>query len=76
MGSGGSKNTAKSSAPVQPKIEGDLSGQSHNRERRRSHVETNPPAQSDVLVPCGTCDRKFAADRIQKHAEARDRSCI
>ena len=36
----------------------------HGKERRASHVDTNPPPQSKTLVPCGTCDRKFAADRI------------
>ena len=57
MGSGGSK--AK-----------DLKAE-HGKERRASHVDTNPPPQSKTLVPCGTCDRKFAADRIQRHAEVR-----
>ena len=43
----------------------------HNRERRPSHLETNPPPKSDVLVECNTCGRRFASDRIGRHAEVR-----
>ncbi len=61
MGSGGSKN--KDTGVYG---NGDLvKANGGNRGRRPSHVDTNPPAKSEVLVPCGTCERKFAADRIQ-----------
>ena len=65
MGSGGSKEKQSSGGDV------DLVKANGGRERRPSHVDTNPPAKSEVLVPCGSCDRKFAADRIQRHAEVR-----
>ncbi len=63
MGSGGSKKESGSN--------GDLARANAKglEERRGSHVDTNPPPKSEVLVPCPTCDRKFAADRIQRHAE-------
>jgi hypothetical protein len=38
-------------------------------ERRRSHVDTNPPPQSEVLVECDHCGRTFAEDRITRHME-------
>ena len=41
----------------------------HSRERRLSHVETNPPPQSEVLVKCPHCDRNFAKDRVDRHVE-------
>lgn len=59
MGSGSSKKNLKA----------DEGG--HNRERRPSHVDTNPPPKSDILVKCPTCTRKFASDRIQRHSEVR-----
>jgi len=40
-------------------------------ERRRSHVDTNPPPQSEVLVECTHCGRTFAEDRINRHMEVR-----
>ena len=43
----------------------------HSRERRLSHVETNPPPQSEVLVKCPHCDRNFAKDRVDRHVEVR-----
>ncbi len=61
MGSGGSK---KNDSPPAAAPNG-------NRDRRPSHVDTNPPAKSDLLVECPTCERKFASDRIQRHAEVR-----
>ncbi len=61
MGGGASKNK-DTGVYGNGKLTGD-------RERRGSHVDTNPPPKSDVLVPCGSCDRKFAADRIGRHAE-------
>ena len=63
MGSGGSKDKGSSGKDV------DLIKANGGKERRRSHVDTNPPPKSEVLVPCGTCDRRFAADRIERHAE-------
>jgi len=57
MGSGGSKKQ---------ELQADGGG---GRERRPSHVDTNPPAKSDVLVECDYCDRRFAADRIHRHSE-------
>ncbi len=56
MGSGSSKDEA-------------ATGEGFSRERRASHIDTNPPPKSLVLVQCGTCKRKFAADRIGRHAE-------
>ena len=47
-----------------------------SRERRSSHVDTNPPPKSDVLVECDYCDRKFAADRIQRHMEASNDAAV
>ena len=38
MGGGGSKNLAPPNGSI------------HSRERRMSHVDTNPPPQSEVLV--------------------------
>ncbi|XP_059083473.1 zinc finger C2HC domain-containing protein 1B-like [Tigriopus californicus] len=46
-----------------------LAAEGATRERRPSHIDTNPPPKSDILVECGTCLRKFAADRIGRHAE-------
>lgn len=64
MGSGQSKKGAS------PQNDVDLiAANGGGKERRRSHVDTNPPPKSEVLVPCGTCDRRFAADRIERHAE-------
>merc|ERR1719499_60962 len=56
MGSGGSKKQ-------------ELQPDGGGRERRPSHVDTNPPPQSDILVECPICGRKFAKDRIQRHME-------
>ena len=67
MGGGASKNPPNSSlAP--PMAEG---SSMHSRERRLSHVETNPPPQSEVLVKCPHCDRNFAKDRVDRHVEVR-----
>ena len=63
MGSGNSKKAAAAQAERQ------LDAGGHDRGRRKSHVDTNPPPQSGVLVDCNTCGRRFAADRIGKHAE-------
>lgn len=41
----------------------------YNRERRPSHIDTNPPPQSDLLVECPHCQRSFASDRIDRHVE-------
>ena len=46
------------------------------RERRPSHVDTNPPPQSDILVECPICGRKFAKDRIQRHMEVQENLAI
>ena len=46
------------------------------RERRPSHVDTNPPPQSDILVECPICGRKFAKDRIQRHMEVHEPSIL
>ena len=74
MGSGGSKKAddpGKLSASRVPSgVEPEL--KNFNRERRHSHVETNPPAASDVLVQCQVCNRKFASDRIQKHMQVKE----
>jgi len=68
MGSGNSKKSGKDKAMNGEDL---ARANGFDRERRPSHIDTNPPAKSDVLVPCGTCDRRFAADRIQRHAEVR-----
>ena len=41
----------------------------HSRERRMSHIETNPPPQSEKLVQCPHCDRSFAEDRVDRHVD-------
>lgn len=68
MGSGGSK---KAGNDLKPPGSPSMNGDGYNPERRRSHIETNPPPKSGTLVPCQTCKRNFASDRIQKHAEVR-----
>ena len=62
--------TSYPTIPFDCKQELQADGGGGNRERRSSHVDTNPPPKSDVLVECDYCDRKFAADRIQRHTEA------
>ena len=59
MGGGGSKSLAPPGGSI------------HSRERRLSHVDTNPPPQSEKLVECPSCSRSFASDRIDKHVEVR-----
>ena len=59
MGGGGSKNLAPPAATI------------HSRERRMSHIETNPPPQSEKMVECPYCGRTFAADRIDRHVEVK-----
>ena len=62
MGSGGSKsNTLEIKDPG--------AGGGRLQERRHSHVDTNPPPLSNVLVECPICKRSFAADRIGRHKE-------
>ena len=61
MGGGASKSKTNLSVP---------GGQSlHSRERRMSHIETNPPPQSEKLVKCPHCDRNFAEDRVDRHVD-------
>ena len=57
MGGGGSKSLAPPGGSI------------HSRERRLSHVDTNPPPQSEKLVECPSCSRSFASDRVDKHVE-------
>ena len=71
MGGGASKQTQQSSLALPPMPEGGAS--MHSRERRLSHVETNPPPQSEVLVKCPHCDRNFAKDRVDRHVEVCNR---
>ena len=59
MGGGGSKSLAPPGGSI------------HSRERRLSHVDTNPPPQSEKLVECPSCSRSFASDRVDKHVEVR-----
>ena len=59
MGSGGSKKSQNN--------QGNLNPENFNRERRPSHIDTNPPPKSDVLVECKFCGRTFASDRIDRH---------
>ena len=59
MGGGASKQDSLS--PNQGKI--------HSRERRMSHIETNLPPKSEVLVKCPHCERNFAEDRVDRHVE-------
>ncbi len=65
MGSGNSKKSHSAGASADDL----MAANGHSRERRRSHVDTNPPPKSDILVPCRTCERRFASDRIEKHSE-------
>ena len=39
-------------------------------------MDTNPPPQSDILVECPICGRKFAKDRIQRHMEVHEPSIL
>ena len=59
MGGGGSKSLAPPGGSI------------HSRERRLSHIDTNPPPQSEKLVECPSCSRSFASDRVDKHVEVR-----
>jgi hypothetical protein len=63
MGGGASKDKNELSLPNGATI--------HTRERRMSHVDTNPPAQSDKLVECLHCKRSFASDRVDRHVEVK-----
>ena len=62
MGSGGSKSNSL-------EIKDPGAGGGRLQERRHSHVDTNPPPLSNVLVECPICKRSFAADRIGRHKE-------
>ena len=64
MGGGGSKNLAPPPATM------------HTRERRMSHIETNPPPQSEKMVECPHCSRTFASDRVDRHVEVRSNAKI
>ena len=61
MGSGSSKSNKLE--VVSPDVGG------HNQQRRHSHIDTNPPPLSNVLVECPICKRSFAEDRIERHKE-------
>ena len=64
MGGGASKSKSNLDIPGGNSI--------HSRERRMSHIETNPPPQSEKLVKCPHCDRNFAEDRVDRHVEVRN----
>ena len=61
MGGGASKSNKNLGVPGGNSI--------HSRERRMSHIETNPPPQSEKLVKCPHCDRNFAEDRVDRHVD-------
>ena len=63
MGGGASKSKTDLSVP------GGHHNSIHSRERRMSHIETNPPPQSEKLVKCPHCDRNFAEDRVDRHVD-------
>ena len=65
MGGGASKSKTN----LEPPNGGNGVASIHSRERRMSHVETNPPAQSERLVTCPHCGRNFASDRVDRHVE-------